>query len=64
VAAVSLKEIWFPFVSPESATGVVVVMNIVGGTGFGLLSAYLLRRCARLERTIRDEIRQPDDTDD
>lgn len=56
-----LMVLWFPFTQPGSATRVVVVMNIVGASGFVGVSGYALRRCLKREADRRERERRLDE---
>ena len=50
IAMFAMMVLWVPVVDLESATGVVVVMNLVGATLFGALSGTHNGLDARMER--------------
>lgn len=57
VVLVGLSLLWLPFVDPNSATYVIVVMNLVGGAGFSGISGFFIRHCRKRDRERREAYR-------
>ena len=46
-AMLGLMLVWYPFVEPGSATAAIVVINIIGASGFLLLTGPFIYLCGR-----------------
>ena len=53
-----LMLLWLPFVEPQTGTRVVVIINLIGSSGFILFAGFFLWRCRQQDRKRKEQIRK------